>query len=251
MRNLLESIRRCEDHWRELFAQKRSFNSAMVRWHNPKLTDQYTTNAFCSKTALSRQDVAQAYAYQQEQGLHFLQFMCRQPMDKSTAEAFGLKENLVLTMALLQGDPDDWKQNPDVIIRDIQEEDIAGEIIAFHLEQEMDALLESDYALRQIYQDMDAAKEHPEYHWLAAYKDGKVVAICHALCHSGCVELDDLVVAPDARKQYIATTLFAYAVQKFRGLAYLHADEDDTPKELYQRLGFVTVDRCWEYRRLW
>lgn len=250
MENLCQKIRGCEDHWRELFAVSKPFNEKLIRWDNSRLRDQYTTNAFCSDVALSREDVQQTYDYQKEKKLDFLQFMCRVPMDRELADEFGLQEELVLTMTLQNG-TEQWRENKNIVIRDVQTDKIADDIITFYLKQEEEALKQSDYAYRQILQDMDAAKVYPEYHWLAAYQDGKIVAICHVLCYGGCVEIDDLMVAPEARKQYIATTLLKYAAQQFEGIKYLHADDHGTAKNIYSRLGFVTVDRCWEYRRVW
>ncbi len=242
----LENIRRCEDYWRELFAEKLPFNDCFDRWYNPNLPDQYTTNAFFPKGAVTAEALAEAYAYQRDLG--FLQLMCKEPLDRALAEEFQLKENIVLTMALLGGNPDQWQENKTISIADVQEQDISEDIIAFQVAQEDG---ESDYPLRAITQDMKAAAAYPEYHWLAAYQNGDVAAVCHALCYSGCVEIDDLVVAPAARKQYIATSLLKYIAEHFEGQLYLHADEDDTPRDLYSRLGFEVVDKCWEYRRLW
>ncbi len=244
----LEKIRRCEDHWRELFAEKRSFNANLDRWYNSNLPDQYTTNAFFPKAEISREDVERAYEYQLEQNLNFLQFMCRQPIKKEIVEEFALEENIVLTMAVEHPDYEQWKTNPNVLIKDVQSDDISKELIRFHIEQEDS---NSDYPARSIRQDMDAAAKFPEYHWLAAYLQGEMVAICHALCFADCVEIDDLVVTPKARKQYIATTILRYIAEHFCGTLYLHADEDDTPKNIYKKLGFSVVDRCWEYRRTW
>ena len=244
----LEKIRRCEDHWRELFAEKRPFNANLDRWHNQKLTDQYTTNAFFPKKVLCRQDVAEAYAFQQKQTPCFLQIMCRQPMDRSIMQDFALEETVVQTMAVKQPDCSLWKNNPLVIIKDVQIDDIAEELIRFSIEQEC---RDSDYFVRAMRQDMDAARQFPEYHWFAAYLNGEIVGICHGLDFAGCVEIDDLVVAPQARKQYVATTLLRHIAENFSGIVYLHADEDDTPKQIYEKMGFIVVDRCWEYRRTW
>ncbi len=242
----LDKIRVCEDHWRELFAEKKPFNDCLDRWYNSKLMDQYTTNAFFPIKTVTENALDEAFEYQKDLG--FLQLMCREPLDKALIDKFQLKENVVLTMALTSGNHLEWQENKNISIVDIQDKNISDDIIAFQVAQED---MDGDYPLRAIKQDMKAAAIHKEYHWLAAYHNGEVVAICHALCYSDCVEIDDLVVAPSVRKQYIATTMLKYIAENFVGQLYLHADEDDTPREIYSRLGFEIVDRCWEYRRLW
>ena len=243
-------IRECEDHWRELFAGKLPFQEGIMRWHNENMNDQYTTNTFFTEQELQREDLQEAESYQREQELFFLQLMCRKPMKPELVQEFSLREELVLTMKL-QDVSSCWKENAKVLIKDVQKEAIEKDIISFHLRQEAEALKQSDYAKRQILQDMDAAKKHPEYHWLAAYLEDKVVGICHVLCYSDCVEIDDLVVDEAFRKQYIATTILKYAAENFEGIKYLHADAEGTAKQMYEKLGFVTVDYCWEYRKKW
>ncbi len=245
-----EKIRSCEDHWRELFAQKNLFLEGVFRWHNETMNDQYTTNTFFSDRAFNYDDVQKAETYQLENNLHFLQLMCREPLASELVQAFALNEELVLTMAL-QGSSEHWKYNDSVRIKDVQYDNISDDLIAFHLKQESEALKKSDYAKRQILQDMKAAEKHPEYHWLAAYQNEKIVGICHALTYQDCVEIDDLVVDEAARNQYVATTILKYIAEHFEGIKYLHADAEGTAKQLYEKLGFVVVDHCWEYRKIW
>ena len=250
MNEQVREIRCCEDRWRELFALRLPFRENIVRWYNPTLEDQYTTNTFFSDTEMSREDIQAAEAYQCEKGLKFLQLMCRGPLSTEMVKEFALKEELVLTM-MLEKNSEDWKKNPMVQIKDVQYDDIEQDLIDFHLRQEAENLKESDYAKRQILQDMAAAKKFPEYHWLAAYIDNRIVGICHVLCYAGCVEIDDLVVDEEARKQYVATTLLKYAAVHFDGIKYLHADAYSSTKDIYKRLGFREIDRCWEYRKTW
>ena len=32
---------------------------------------------------------------------------------------------------------------------------------------------------------------------------------------------------------------------------FLHADADDTPKEMYRKMGFESVDELYEYLKMW
>lgn len=246
----VQAIRCCEDRWRELFAVRQPFRDGIIRWNNKNLCDQYTTNTFFSEQELCRDDVQAAERYQKEHDLSFLQLMCRKPLKAELVQEFSLKEELVLTMQL-KGESCHWKENALVQIKDVQYDDIEQELINFHLQQEAEALKQSDYAKRQILQDMEAAKKHPEYHWLAAYLHGEIAGICHVLSCAGCVEIDDLVVDESFRNQYVATTILKYAAEHFDGIKYLHADADGTSKQLYEKLGFTQVDLCWEYRKVW
>ena len=58
------------------------------------------------------------------------------------------------------------------------------------------------------------------------------------------------LVDEDFRHQYIAMTLMKHIAEKAqeRGeILYLHADSEDTPKELYAKMGFQAVDKLYEY----
>lgn len=52
------------------------------------------------------------------------------------------------------------------------------------------------------------------------------------------------------RHRYIATTLIrhvAETAQKRGEVLYLHADPDDTPKDMYAKMGFQVTDKAYEY----
>ena len=54
------------------------------------------------------------------------------------------------------------------------------------------------------------------------------------------------------RKRYAATSLIAQIRQSYpEAVLFLHADEDDTPKKMYEKMGFEAIDRLYEYMCLW
>lgn len=42
-----------------------------------------------------------------------------------------------------------------------------------------------------------------------------------------------------------------YIADNFDGIMYLHADEDDTPKDMYAKMGFEIIDVLYEYSASW
>ena len=76
----------------------------------------------------------------------------------------------------------------------------------------------------------------------------KLVGSYYFYSSNGFTCLDGLIVDEDYRGRYIATTLLKHAVDEAAGnVVFLHADKDDTPKEMYEKLGFREVDRFYEY----
>ncbi|MBQ6093377.1 MAG: GNAT family N-acetyltransferase, partial [Clostridia bacterium] len=84
------------------------------------------------------------------------------------------------------------------------------------------------------------------YH--GAYLDGRLAGMCYTFEHEGCVCLDGLLTDETCRGQGVATTLLRrLAKQNEDKLFFLHADADDTPRQMYEKLGFCTVDTLYEY----
>lgn len=62
------------------------------------------------------------------------------------------------------------------------------------------------------------------------------------------VVIDEVLVDSDYRNKYICTSMFKYIVNQNKDKKIiLHADEDDTPKDLYSKLGFKVVDKIYSY----
>jgi GNAT superfamily N-acetyltransferase len=66
-------------------------------------------------------------------------------------------------------------------------------------------------------------------------------------------EIEYVRTLPEHRNKGLAAAVVRFAAQLARDeghdLVFLIADADDWPKELYERLGFRTVGRCWEFER--
>ena len=83
------------------------------------------------------------------------------------------------------------------------------------------------------------------------YLDGKPAGSCYAYVTNGYVVMDALVVRESFRKRYVATTLMKHIASRFTEEMFLHADADDTPKEMYGKMGFETIDQMYEYVKVW
>lgn len=97
------------------------------------------------------------------------------------------------------------------------------------------------------------SKWPPARHWLA-YADGEARAYCSSwLGPNGMGLVEDLFSHPDFRHRGLATALIHHCVGEVRregaGPVVIVADATDTPKQMYDAMGFrpVAVER--EYRR--
>ena len=63
--------------------------------------------------------------------------------------------------------------------------------------------------------------------------------------------MDDLWVDEAFRHQRIATTIMKYIADQTDGIFYLHAAANATPKEMYAKMGFETVETIYDYYLEW
>jgi GNAT superfamily N-acetyltransferase len=87
-------------------------------------------------------------------------------------------------------------------------------------------------------------KSPPATTWIATL-DEEPVGLFSAFVHGEVALLEDLFVLPSARRRGVATTLVAHAVERAHragaSLCFLSARADDTPKDMYARMGFAAV----------
>ncbi len=245
---LLQKIEGTRDYEKEITgARWYPFNKQLDRWHNPKQPTSFKRNFFLPVAAYRKADLEEAIAFQKDLGLNFIAFQTTEPMAPALVEELGLELDKTLVMVLLKGSGSLWSRNTRLEIRDSAVDDVSTEILDVSDVPQQYQEKAAD-AMKQV---LKATREHPEYHWLYGYLDGKKVANVYALCHDGVIEVDDLWVHPDYRHQYIATTLMKHIAESFDGVLYLHADAGKTPKEMYAAMGFETVAVTYEYYKEW
>ena len=215
-----------------LFSEETPFSAHLLRWEDPLLPDKYDQNCFCYTGQPDEAELAAAAAFQKRRGAGFLKLEGDVPLQKRD----GLEESVTLTMTLF-GPCDGWKRNSAVTIR--------GPALPELEELEVRAFGKSwgeDFCRRNIRRMFEKLTYH------GAYLSGALAGACFSFTKDGCTCIDGLVVDERFRRQYVATTLLhAVAAAHAGELVFLHADEDDTPKDLYARLGFQATDRLYEY----
>jgi ribosomal protein S18 acetylase RimI-like enzyme len=99
-----------------------------------------------------------------------------------------------------------------------------------------------DFAVRNINQLF----EYLDFR--GAYIGERLVGAYYFYSSDGYTCVDGLIVDEDFRCRHIATTLLKHAVSEASGdVVFLHADQDDYPRKIYEKLGFAEVDKLYEY----
>ena len=229
MKNL---TRKNEERLMRLFAERRAFSDHLMKWEDPLLPDKYDLNFFEYAAQPTREELAQAVAYQKEIGAGFIKLEGDDPL----ADSFGLEASVTLTMALTSRGAQ-WKTNPALTFGTPP----VGELEGLEVKH-FGPLYGEDFTKRNLRRQYEKLTYH------GAYWEGKLVGACYSFCSDGLVCIDGLIVDTDYRKRYVATSLLAHIRDSYPDLTlFLHADEDDTPKDMYRKMGFETVDKLYEY----
>ena len=249
----ISRIRKAERSFKTLFSQKCAFSEHLEKWQDDDLYDMYDHNQFVPLLDdPTDKELEQAIAYQHQLGRGFLKLDTREKLDEALTERFSLEECCTETMLLRnkQKNIEAWKCNPDVIIHDSASSDVLADLIQIDIETFASDYGE-DFIRRRDARYVKKAMETPGFHYYVAYLDGKVAGSCYACAIDGYVVMDALVVREAFRKRYVATTLMKHIASQFKEEMFLHADADDTPKEMYRKMGFETVDELYEYLKMW
>ena len=94
--------------------------------------------------------------------------------------------------------------------------------------------------------------KRPDVRWSIAYVDGVAAGYFSSWRGIGGVgQVEDLFVAPKVRRRGVAMALLHHCIAQARadgaGPVVIVADPDDTPKQIYARMGFrpVAIKRSW------
>lgn len=224
--------RRTERELALLFSQETSFSAHLRKWEDPLLPDKYDQNCFCYTGQPDEAELAAALQYQKDRGDCFLKLEGDAPLQRHG----GLEESVTLTMTLF-GNSDGWKQNPAVTVR----KPILPELEELEVRAFSNSYGE-DFCRRNIRRMFEKLPYH------GAYLGDTLAGACFSFTKDDCTCIDGLVVDERFRRQYVATTLLRELAKQNEGkLFFLHADADDTPRQLYEKLGFCVTDTLYEY----
>ena len=249
----ISRIRKAERSFKMLFSQKCVFSEHLEKWQDDDLYDMYDHNQFVPLLDdPTDKELEKAVAYQRQLGRGFLKLDTREKLDEALTERFSLEKCCTETMLLQnkQKNIEAWKCNPDVVIHDSASSDVLADLLQIDIETFASDYGE-DFIRRRDARYVKKAMETPGFHYYVAYLDGKVAGSCYACAIDGYVVMDALVVREAFRKRYVATTLMKHIASQFKEELFLHADADDTPKEMYGKMGFETVDELYEYLKMW
>ena len=224
--------RKVEEKMAGLFSTKRPFSAHLFKWEDPLLPDKYDHNCFEYSGQPSREELEEAMRYQRSIGSAFIKLEGDEPL----LDSFGLEQSITLTM-VLRSAGQGWKTNPELVfhVPSLSElEDIER--------RHFGPLYGEDFTRRNIRRLYEKLTFH------GAYLDGKLVGAGYSFSDSGFTCIDGLIVDTAYRKRCVATSLIKHIKESCPDtILFLHADDDDSPKDMYLKMGFEISDRLYEY----
>ena len=224
--------RKNEECLMNLFSTRMPFSEHFVKWEDKLLPDKYDLNFFEYCGQPTKDEFEKAVQYQKELGAGFIKLEGDYPL----SDCFGLEESVTITMLLKSNDVN-WTTNPSLTfctppLKELEELEV----------KHFGSVYGEDFTRR------NARRQYEKLTYHGAYLDGVLVGSCYSFCSDGLTCIDGLIVDEAYRKRRVGTSLIAYVKRSFPDtILFLHADEDDTPKEMYEKMGFETIDKLYEY----
>ena len=227
-----EKTRIVEEKSIRLFSVKKPFSEHLSKWEDDSLPDKYDQNFFEYSGQPTKAEFQKALDYQKSRGDNFIKLEGDEPL----TDNFGLNSDVTVTM-VLKGDTAGWKKNKEVrfgvpSLEELEEIDL----------KHFGAVYGESFTKRNVRRQYEKLQYH------GAYIDNKLVGACHTFSSDGMICIDGLIVDEAFRHQYIATALMAHIADTNADCTvFLHADENDTPKDMYLKMGFEVTDYLYEY----
>lgn len=111
-----------------------------------------------------------------------------------------------------------------------------------------------EYAKGNIKRQRDVLTQNQgQYFYLQAIYEGEVVGMINAFVDQGIAKIDDFTVKDDLQKKGIGSALMYELLNILKSMnvsyVYLVADQEDTPKDMYQRWGFEFISDYYIVRK--
>lgn len=105
--------------------------------------------------------------------------------------------------------------------------------------------LGNDFCTRRCYRRGKVYISDKGVNSYVCYHNGDIIGNCDLFIYNGVAKIEDFAVIPTYQHKGYGTTilkeLIDIAIKENSHTIYLVTDEDDTPKEMYQKIGFNKI----------
>jgi ribosomal protein S18 acetylase RimI-like enzyme len=112
--------------------------------------------------------------------------------------------------------------------------------------------LDDPETVRQLVLQRQVVQRAIQTRYFAVVVGGRVASYCELYSDGETAQIEGVLTLPEFRRRGLASAVVARALTESKPdheLVFLLADSEDWPQELYRKLGFTPVGRCWSFVR--
>ena len=240
MNKIKYNTRITDSRFNKIFSKKIKFSKNLIKYSDEKLLDSYDHNSFSNNKDVTLKELYDAIKYQKDNNFNYLKIITYNKLKKEYINKLNLEENEVVTM-LYKGNSDKLKINDKVVIKPISLKDL-NYIEIKHYEIDCGEW----FCKRRNKRYLNKSHSNKNFIYYGAYINNKIVGTCHSFSYKGYTCIDSLLVDNYHRHKHIASTLLKNIICTHKNV-YLHADKNEKEFNYYKKLGFVVIDKYYDY----
>ena len=132
----------------------------------------------------------------------------------------------------------------DCTIKKVIDQEMLEDVLYCDLQHDEETI-GKDFCIRRCYRRGKEYISDKEINSYVCYHRGNLIGNCDLFVHKGVAKIEDFAVIPKHQRKGYGTTilkeLIKIAIKEGVHTIYLVTDEDDTPKEMYQKIGFNKI----------
>jgi len=228
------NIRKVEKEMLSMYSKEFKFSDNLVKYEDDNLRIKYDHNFFEYDESFTDKEFEDAVNYQRRRGDNFVKFFG----NKELINKHNMEEEVLIAMSLNNKDTSSWKINDELVFKKPE----INELIEHELKEYKDVYGE-EFVIN------NAKRLSVKQNYIGAYLNNKLVGSVLPYINNECVLFDEMLVDKDYRNIRVCTSLIKYIVDNNKNKEIvLHADLNDTVKDLYSKLGFEEIDRRFNYQ---
>lgn len=254
MQNRLREILKCEESYIRCFCEVAD-EGDIVRYKDEELKDMYDHNFIVVKDSVDESKMQEIATMETEKAskahADFMKMKVSRLPKKEIASWNGKKAEAEISGIYLchKEALKNWVTRSDCKVSQITTEEQVEELVQLDLVHDEERC-GRDFCYRRarrrgkVYRSSEYACNS-----YICYLEGKPIGNCDLFMDGQVAKIEDFAVIPEYQRKGVGTTLLLAMVRKAQELGakviYLIADEDDTPKEMYIKLGFEKLGELY------
>lgn len=251
---MIENYREVENFYIENFSEKDEREDHIVFWDS-KLPDMYAYNCILikknMKTSTIIEFVKEKLQVYKDKNKDFLKIILHpsfkinaELIDTLTEMKFDIQTNLYMKI-----DPKEYKnfrKKKECIIKKANNEETLEDGLKFDIESSIDLGMPKEFAKRKALRKKEVFKDsNKTLNLYICYQNGEPIGDCELHIQGKYGKIEDFDIIKSYQRKGFGTTLLKEvihdAIKSGVKNLYLITDKEDTPKDMYNKLGFKII----------